>query len=191
MSEDRIIEARGERKMLFPELMRDTQGDELNLITEVEQVFAAVRQQLTELTVALRSDLEDLRRLVRDPPPIQGTTTLTASADSTRPRVDHKAAQSWRPREQDAADSGHVLDPRAGIEIERKFLVKELPAGLDRFPVRAHLAGLPRDRRGRARGARAPPRREHHVDGQEGARAHTPRGGDRRSSPSSSSACGR
>ena len=71
MSEQRIIEATSEPKLPLPELMRDTQDDTLTLGTEVEQMFATVRQQLTELTVALRGDLEDLRRLVSDPSPTE------------------------------------------------------------------------------------------------------------------------
>ena len=112
MPEDRIIKARGEHKLLLPELMRDTHDDALTPVAEVEQMFAAVRQQLTELTGALRSDLEELRRLTSDPPPIQGTSVLTASPDGTSPRV----------------------GTRSGVEVERKFIVKELPTELDRFP---------------------------------------------------------
>ena len=100
-------------------------------MTEVEQMFAAVRQQLTELTVALRSDLEDLRRLVSDPPPTQGTSRSSASSDDTR----HKVALPWRHHERDAGDaSRQVIDPRSGVEVERKFIVKQLPPELDRFP---------------------------------------------------------
>ncbi len=35
-----------------------------------------------------------------------------------------------------------VIDSHSGVEVERKFIVKELPPELDRFPSRAHLAGL-------------------------------------------------
>jgi CYTH domain-containing protein/CHAD domain-containing protein len=131
MSEQRIIEAVGEQKLPLPERMRDTHGDALTPVTEVEQMFAAVRQQLTELTVALRSDLEELRRLVSDPPPTQGTSESSASSDDTR----HKATPPWRHHERDAVDaSRQVIDTRSGVEVERKFIVKELPPELDRFP---------------------------------------------------------
>ncbi len=131
MSEQRIIEATSEQKLPLPELMSDMHDDPLNPVTEVEQMFAAVRQQLTELTVALRSDLEELRRLVSDPPPTRGTSRLSASSDDTT----HKVALPWRHHERDADDTPRqVIDPRAGIEVERKFIVKELPPELDRFP---------------------------------------------------------
>src|SRR6266699_5316820 len=135
MSEDRIMEARSEHKLLLPELMRDTRGDARTAVTEVEQMFAAVRQQLTELTGALRRDLEELRRLTSDPPSRQGTSVLKASPDSTSPGSDRKATLPSRHRERDAADlSGQVIDTRSGVEVERKFIVKELPPELDRFP---------------------------------------------------------
>ncbi len=130
MSEQRIIEAMGEQELL-PELMRDRHGDALIPVTEVEQMFAVVRQQLTELTAALRRDLEELRRLVSDTPPTRGPSELSASSDDPR----RKAALPWRHHERDADDaSRQVIDPRAGIEVERKFIVKELPPELDRFP---------------------------------------------------------
>jgi CYTH domain-containing protein/CHAD domain-containing protein len=131
MSEQRTIEAMGEPKLLLPELMRDTHGDALSPVTEVEQMFAAVRQQLTELTAALRGDLEELRQVLSDPPPTRGTSVLTASSDDTRRRP----ALPWRHRERDPDDaSRQVIDPRSGVEVERKFPVKELPPEFDRFP---------------------------------------------------------
>ncbi len=42
--------------------MHDPARDALSPVVEIEQMFAAVREQLTELTAALRSDLEELRR---------------------------------------------------------------------------------------------------------------------------------
>jgi|GEM_PF-189802 len=80
MSEQRIIEALGEEELLLPELRPEAHGDGLNPVIEIEQMMAAVRQQLTELTAALRSDLEELRRLVSAPPPIRATSVLTASS---------------------------------------------------------------------------------------------------------------
>jgi CYTH domain-containing protein/CHAD domain-containing protein len=134
MSEQRIIKALGEKELRLPELMRDTHGDALDPVTGVEQMFAAVRQQLTELTVSLRSDLEEMRRLVSDPP-IQGASVLTASSDSTSPRGDRKAAMPPRHCVRNAADaSRQVIDSRSGVEVERKFIVKELPPELDRLP---------------------------------------------------------
>ena len=87
MSEQRIIEATGEPKLRVPELVRDTHADALNPVTEVEQMFAAVRQELAEPAVALRSDLEELRRLVNDPPPTGETSRSTTSSDGTRHNV--------------------------------------------------------------------------------------------------------
>jgi CYTH domain-containing protein/CHAD domain-containing protein len=130
MSEQRIIEATGEQKRLLPEPMPDTHGDALNPVTEVEQMFAAVRQQLTELTAALRSDLEELRRLVSDPPPTRGTSVSTASSENSR-----RMALPWHHHERDIDyASRQVSDAHSGLEVERKFLVTELPPELDRFP---------------------------------------------------------
>ncbi len=131
MSEQRIIEATGEQARLLPEPMPDTHGDALNPVAEVEQMFAAVRQQLTELTATLRSDLEELRRLVSDPPPTRGTSMLPASSEHTR----RKATLPWHHHGRDADDaSRQVRHPHSGVEVERKFIVSELPPDLGRFP---------------------------------------------------------
>ncbi|MGO8904470.1 MAG: CHAD domain-containing protein [Solirubrobacteraceae bacterium] len=131
MSEQRIIEAKGEAKLVLPELMHDPDRDALSPVVEVEQMFAAVRQQLTELTAALRSDLEELRQVLSDPPPPRETSVLSASSHDTRRR----AALPWRHHDREADDaSRQVVDRRSGVEVERKFIVKELPPELDRFP---------------------------------------------------------
>ncbi len=134
MSEQHVIGAWDEKELPPPALMRDEQGDVLDPVTEVEQMFATVRQQLTELISALRSDLEELRRLISEPPPMLATS-LPDPPDATRPHVDRRSALHWRHRERTAADaSRHVIDSRSGVEIERKFIVKELSRELDRFP---------------------------------------------------------
>jgi CYTH domain-containing protein/CHAD domain-containing protein len=135
MSEQRIIDALGEEEMARPGRVRDAPGDALNPVTEIEQMMAAVRRQLTELTVALRSDLEDLRRLVSEPRSRRATSVLAASPDSTSPPADREG--DARPHDRvlhaDGA-SRRVINSRSGVEIERKFIVSELPGELDSFP---------------------------------------------------------
>jgi len=134
MSEQRIIKAVGGKELRLPELMRDTDDDALHAVTEIEQMMAAVRQQLTELTVSLRGDLEELRRLVSDAPPIGGAPVLTASSDSASPPADRKAVPSPRHRARNAPDAFRdMIDSRSGVEVERKFIVNVQPPELDRF----------------------------------------------------------
>ena len=133
MSEQRIIKALGEKESRLTELMRDTHGHALDPVTEIEQMFAAVRQQLAELTAAVRADLEELRRSASDPDSARGTSVLTASSDGASPPSDRKAVPLPGQRERNASDaSGHVSDSHGGVEVERKFIVKELPPELDR-----------------------------------------------------------
>ncbi|MGA2322024.1 MAG: CHAD domain-containing protein [Solirubrobacteraceae bacterium] len=142
MSEQRIIKAVGEKELRLPELMRDTDGDALNPVTEIEQMMAAVRQQLTELTGSLRSDLEELRRLVSDPPPIRGMSVLTESSDSTSPGADRTAVPLPRNQVRSAAGvSRHAIDSHSGVEVERKFIVTKLPPELERLPSDRILQG--------------------------------------------------
>jgi CYTH domain-containing protein/CHAD domain-containing protein len=137
-------ERSGERKLRLPELTRDTHHDPPTPVTEVEQMFASARQQLSELVGALRSDLEELRRLIRDSPPVEATSVLTAAPDSIGPPADGKATEPSRADERGAADaSGRVIGTRSGVEIERKFIVKELPGELDRFPSDRISQGYP------------------------------------------------
>jgi CYTH domain-containing protein/CHAD domain-containing protein len=135
MPEQRIIKAVGGKELRLPELMRDTDDDAPHAVTEIEQMMAAVRQQLTELTVSLRGDLEELRRLVSDALPIGGAPVLTASSDSASPPAEGKAVPLPRHRVRNAADAfGHAIDSRSGVEVERKFIVKEMPPDLEGSP---------------------------------------------------------
>jgi CYTH domain-containing protein/CHAD domain-containing protein len=135
MSEQRIIKAVGGKELRLPELMRDTDGDALSPATEIDQMMAAVRRQLTELIASMRSDVEELRRLARDAPPIHGASVSTASSDSTSPPADDKAVPLPGHGARNAAGAPpHVTDPHAGVEVERKFIVKKLPPELDRLP---------------------------------------------------------
>src|SRR5208283_16849 len=135
MSEQRIIEARGDRELVLRELMRDTAGDVLSPVAEIDQMFAVVREHLTELIVSLRGDLEELRRLINEPVPAGETSVLAASPVAAAPPSDRGAVPLAEHRGQSAADSfSHVIDSQSGVEIERKFIVSELPPELDRFP---------------------------------------------------------
>ena len=135
MSEQRIIKAVGVKELRLPELMRDTDDDAPHAVTEIDQMMAAVRQQLTELTVSLRSDVEELRRMAGDRPATADTSASTASSAGTSPRVDRGAATSPRHHARNAADAFRdMIDSRSGVEVERKFLVNEQPQELDRFP---------------------------------------------------------
>jgi CYTH domain-containing protein len=135
MSEQRIIEARGEKEVVLRELMRDTAGDVLSPVAEIDQMFAVVREHLTELIVSLRGDLEELRRLINDPAPARETSVLAVSPVAAGPPSDRGAVPLAERRGQSAADSfSHVIDSHSGVEIERKFIVSELPPELDRFP---------------------------------------------------------
>jgi CYTH domain-containing protein/CHAD domain-containing protein len=135
MSEQRIIEAPGKEELLLPEHVRGAHTDALNPVTEIEQMMAAVRQQLAELTASLRGDLEELRRLVSDPAPIRRASLATASSDGTSHPAHPEAVPLPRDRVRNAADtSSQHLDSRSGLELERKFIVKQLPPELDRFP---------------------------------------------------------
>ena len=96
MSEQRIIKAAGVKELRLPELMRDTDDDALHAMSEIDQMLAAVRRQLTELTVSLRSDVEELRRMAGDRPPTADTSASTASSGGTSPVVDRGAAASPR-----------------------------------------------------------------------------------------------
>ena len=56
---------------------------------------------------------------------------MTASSDEPDARWPCRGAT----HERDADDaSRQVIDPRSGVEVERKFIVKQLPPELDRFP---------------------------------------------------------
>lgn len=54
--------------------MRDTRADAVEPASEIEEMFTAVRRQLSELTAALRGDIEELRRLVSYEPPAGATS---------------------------------------------------------------------------------------------------------------------
>jgi CHAD domain-containing protein len=84
VSEQHVTTALGEAKLRLPELMRDTRADAVEPAREIEEMFTAVRQQLSELTAALRVDLEELRRLVGSEPPT-AANPLPSGVDSREP----------------------------------------------------------------------------------------------------------
>src|SRR5207302_10864721 len=85
-----------------------------------------------------------LRRLISASPPMRGTAVLPAPPGSVGPRTDHTPAQPWQPRERDAARAaGDGADTRSGVEVERRFIVKEVPPELDRFPSQRISQGYP------------------------------------------------
>jgi len=131
MSEQRMIEVLGEEELLLPVLVRDV----LTPATEIDQMMAAVRRQLSELTASLRSDLEELRRLVSEPPPMRETSVPVGSSDGAMPRAERPSVKPPRKRVREASDATRgVIDARSAVEFERRFIVDELPAELDRLP---------------------------------------------------------
>jgi len=93
VSEQHVTTAFGDTKLRLPELMRDTRADAFEPAAEIEEMFTAVRRQLAELTVALRGDLEELRRLVSYEPPT-GATSAAGAVDSHE-RFEGIAPPGW------------------------------------------------------------------------------------------------
>jgi CYTH domain-containing protein/CHAD domain-containing protein len=134
MSELRVIEALSERALMQPDRAH---GNALSPLVEIEQLMAAVRLQLSELTAALRSDLEELRALVSEPPPTGVPPAFATPLASTTPRAEDQASRCPSPHQHvrgAASASGNAVDSCPGVEIERKFIVNELPPEIERFP---------------------------------------------------------
>ena len=94
---ERLIEVKASLDAVqeaLPATGADAQTDARTGLHDLAGRVATARRELSELTIALRSDLADLRRAAGEP-----------------------------------------RSARAGIEIERKFLVKELPAALEGLPA--------------------------------------------------------
>ena len=83
------------------------------------------------------------------------------------------------------------LAAACAMEVERKYLLAARPDGLDGHESGAPRAGLPRARPGRRRGPRAPQGRQAHADGQDRRRASPAARRRSRSTPPTSTACGR
>jgi CHAD domain-containing protein len=149
MSEQRITTELGETKLRLPELMRDTHGDARDHETEIAQMFAAVRQQLSELTASLRGDLEELRRLVSHEAPVLDSCGEDRDGLATAEVEFHAKAHAasyeqppWLgpevtndPRDGNAqlAFNGAPPTPRTAPEPFRLHRREAMPAGIRRI----------------------------------------------------------
>jgi CHAD domain-containing protein len=123
MSEQRMIEMLGDDRLLLGELLRDARVDSPNPIVEIEQMMAAVRQQLSELTLLLRSDLEGLRRLVSEQPPARATSGSARDSHAARAAAPVPARPAPRALSLDRLEA-----PTAGI---RRIVCGQIDAAID------------------------------------------------------------
>jgi CYTH domain-containing protein/CHAD domain-containing protein len=115
------------------ELAHDAPAGVAPSITEIEQLMATVRQQLAELAASVRGDLEALRRLASEPLPRPKTSVLAAPSHGSEARTGGQADPlSNEPGPKPVRASGDVSDSDPHVEVERKFIVGELPPELER-----------------------------------------------------------
>jgi hypothetical protein len=123
MSEQRMIEVPGDDRLLLGELLRDARVDAPNPIVEIEQMMAAVRQQLSELTLLLRSDIEGLRRLVSEQPPARATSGAAHDSRAAHGAAPVPARPAPRTLSLDRREA-----PTAGI---RRIVCGQIDAAID------------------------------------------------------------